>query len=88
MNKHILDYQHQKEIQLAQDNRTKATINPYDTAHDDCRRFFVYFTSRIGIVYNPITNKQKFYEGHRSKITCHSIHPLKFYVATGEAHSK
>lgn len=53
--------------------------------HENCQRHFVYFSGRIGIVFNPLTNKQKFYEGHQNKITCLAIHPLKFFVATGES---
>lgn len=60
----------------------------YQEIHENCKRYFVYFTSRVAIVYNPLTNKQRFYEGHRSKITCLAMHPLFFYVASGEASFK
>ena len=45
----------------------------------------MYISSRVAIVYNPLNNQQKFYEGHRFKITCLAIHPLKCFVATGES---
>lgn len=51
----------------------------YDQDHDNCDRFFVYFVSRIAIVYDPITNSQRFYEGHRYQITSMCMHPSSTY---------
>lgn len=48
-------------------------------------RLFVYYVSRIVIVYNPKTNKQRFYECHNDKITCICVHDLRFLVASSEA---
>ncbi|CAD8183513.1 unnamed protein product [Paramecium pentaurelia] len=76
----MLPVQFQKEMLLA-----KQALLPYDDFHNDCQRHFVYITSRIAVVYNPLNNQQKFYEGHRFKITCLAIHPLKCFVATGES---
>ena len=51
-----------------------------------CNREFVYITSRIAIVLNPKKpHIQKFYEGHKEKISCLTVHPNKNIVATGEA---
>lgn len=58
---------------------SKNKLLPYDDTHDHCQRLFVYFTSRMAIVYNPATHKQTFYEGHKYKITCLSIHPSSFH---------
>lgn len=48
----------------------------------------MYITSRVAVVYNPSNNTQRFYEGHRFKITCLAIHPMKCFVATGESAPK
>jgi hypothetical protein len=37
------------------------------------------------IIYTPEIEKQRFYEGHKKKVTCFSIHPEKVLVASGEA---
>ena len=58
--------------QMLFSNRTPI---PYDIKHEYCERHFVYFVSRIAIVYNPLTNEQRFYEGHRYRITAISVHP-------------
>lgn len=31
---------------------------------------FVYYVSNLVVVYNPSSNAQKIYRGHRYKITC------------------
>ena len=59
-----------------------------ENTHKHCRRDFVYFTSRVLIIYTPETEKQRFYEGHKKKVTCFSIHPDKVLVASGEASLK
>jgi len=48
---------------------------PYDEKHEWCERYFVYFVSRIAIVFNPFANKQRFYQGHKYRITCLAMHP-------------
>ncbi len=60
----------QKEMLLA-----KQMLLPYDETHEDCQRYFVFFTSRVAVIFDPITNKQRFYEGHKFKITCMAVHP-------------
>ena len=50
-------------------------IIPYDCKHEYCERYFLYFVSRIAIIYDPLTNTQRFYEGHRYRITTLSVHP-------------
>lgn len=49
-----------------------------------CHKHFIYFSSRLGIVFNPLNNKQDFYEGHRLKISTMVIHPKRSLIATGE----
>lgn len=53
----------------------------YDDHYDNNDRCFVYFISRIAIVYDPLTNEQRFYEGHKSKITCMAVHPSSNLLA-------
>jgi len=59
-----------KEISLS-----KQTLLPYDETHTNCERHFLYFTSRLAIIYNPLSKTQRIYQGHRYKITCLSVHP-------------
>ena len=54
---------------------SKETPISYDAKHDNCDRYFAYFVSRVAILYSPITNEQKFYEGHKNKITAITMHP-------------
>jgi len=56
----------------------------YDQKHQICSKFFAYFTSRFGVLYNPAKNEQAFYEGHSLKISAITRHPLKSIIATGE----
>jgi WD40 repeat protein len=56
----------------------------YEQKHITCHKHFIYYTSRLGVVFNPIKNKQEFYEGHRLKISAMTLHPLKSLIATGE----
>jgi microtubule-associated protein-like 6 len=56
----------------------------YDSKHDICQKYVVYFTSRFGIVYSPFKNLQTFYQGHSLKISCIQKHPFRSIVATGE----
>ena len=56
----------------------------YEKKHTTCHKNFIYYTSRLGIVFNPVKNKQEFYEGHRLKISAMALHPIKSLVATGE----
>ncbi|EGR29518.1 PH domain protein [Ichthyophthirius multifiliis] len=86
--RNILAYQQNKSVCLTSADQGVSNELNYDQSHDNCERNFVYFTSRVGIVYNPAKNKQIFYEGHKSKITCMVVQQLKFIVATGEAASK
>ena len=53
---------------------------PYDTKHKYCERYFAYFVSRIAVIFNPLTNKQQFYEGHRYRITSLCVHPSSNYT--------
>jgi hypothetical protein len=36
----------------------------YEKRHDICHPFFLYYISRIAVLFNPLENKQLFYEGH------------------------
>mmetsp|Transcript_27302 Transcript_27302/g.41526 ORF Transcript_27302/g.41526 Transcript_27302/m.41526 type:complete len:101 (-) Transcript_27302:158-460(-) len=47
-------------------------------------RNVIYFTSRIGVVYDMTKRKQQFYMGHKLKISAIARHPTKEMVATGE----
>jgi hypothetical protein len=38
-------------------------------------RYFVYFVSRVAIIYNPLSNEQRFYQGHKFRITALAMHP-------------
>lgn len=72
---------------------SKYTPIPYDQKHVNCERFIAYFCSRVAVVAKCTTGapKQKFYEGHRARISCMTVHPSSRYilqemiVATGEA---
>jgi len=44
----------------------------------------IYFVGRILVVWNIYNKKQRFYEGHKKKVTCMNIHPNKMIVASGE----
>ncbi|KAL4455920.1 hypothetical protein ABPG73_008674 [Tetrahymena malaccensis] len=86
--RNILGFQKHKNTSITQQPQNNTLQLSYDQPHENCQRLFVYFCSRIGIVYDPVRNKQIFYEGHKSKISCLVVHPLKYLVATGEASSK
>jgi WD40 repeat protein len=66
---------------------SKYTPIPYDQRHVNCERFIAYFSSRVAVVAKCTSGapKQKFYEGHRARISCMAVHPSKMIVATGEA---
>lgn len=34
----------------------KQSLLPYDEVHKICQRHFIYFASRIAIIYDPIKN--------------------------------
>jgi len=53
--------------------------------HEKCQRDFLYFAGRVLVIFDPLLKKQRFYEGHKKKVTCFSIHPEKVIVASGEA---
>ncbi len=45
----------------------------------------LWHASRVGVVYNPNSHKQRFYLGHQFEVTSFALHPNKHLVATGEA---
>ncbi|GFR41097.1 hypothetical protein Agub_g1741 [Astrephomene gubernaculifera] len=47
----------------------------------------VYYTAAVGIVYDPATHTQQFFQGHDDDIKCLAIHPDRFTVATGQVAS-
>jgi len=54
---------------------------PYDNKYDYCHeRYFIYFVSRVAIIYNPHRNEQRFYEGHRYRITALAVHPSSNFL--------
>lgn len=66
-----MEFNNQKALNVTK----QMELIPYDEAYENSERFFVYFISRIAVVYDPTTNEQRFYEGHRAKITAMTIHP-------------
>jgi WD40 repeat protein len=44
----------------------------------------IYYTTRIAVVYDVGKRKQKFYQGHKLKISAIARHPYLRIVATGE----
>ncbi|GLC44364.1 hypothetical protein PLESTF_000049800 [Pleodorina starrii] len=47
----------------------------------------VYYTAAVGVVYDPTTHTQRFFQGHDDDIRCLAIHPDRFTVATGQVAS-
>jgi len=56
----------------------------YDPVHATCQKQLLYFTSRIGVMYDTSKRSQKFYQGHKVKISSIAKHPFLRVVATGE----
>eukprot|EP00742_Colponemidia_sp_Colp-10_P006323 GILJ01006777.1.p1 GENE.GILJ01006777.1~~GILJ01006777.1.p1 ORF type:complete len:2262 (-),score=409.36 GILJ01006777.1:195-6980(-) len=44
----------------------------------------VYTTAALGIVMNPQTRKQKYFNSHTDDVVCLSIHPSGNFIATGQ----
>ncbi|GIL99608.1 hypothetical protein Vretimale_4736, partial [Volvox reticuliferus] len=47
----------------------------------------VYYMAAVGVVYDPTTHTQRFFQGHDDDIRCMAIHPDRFTVATGQVAS-
>ena len=47
----------------------------------------VYYVAAVGVVYDPDTHTQKFYQAHDDDIKCMAIHPDRLLVATGQVAS-
>jgi WD40 repeat protein len=60
---------------------------PYDELHENCERQRLHFVSRIAIISYSTSARQKFYQGHKNKISCMAVHPNKYIVATGESNA-
>ena len=56
----------------------------YDYIHATCYKNLVYYSSRIGVVYDANKKTQSFYQGHKLKISAIARHPYLRIVATGE----
>lgn len=56
----------------------------YYTSFDKSLRLYCYFVSRVVVISDSQVLDQKFYEGHKNKISCMKIHPCRSIVATGE----
>lgn len=56
----------------------------YDPVHATCSKQMIYYTTRIGVVYDVAKRKQRFYQGHKLKISAIARHPFLRIVATGE----
>ena len=44
----------------------------------------VYYSAAVGIVFNTLTNKQRFFIGHDDDIRCIALHPNGWIAATGQ----
>jgi WD40 repeat protein len=44
----------------------------------------IYKAGRVAVIQDPGTRRQRFYEGHRSRISCLAPHPQKNLFASGE----
>lgn len=44
----------------------------------------VYVTAGVGVVYDPSSNKQRFYFDHTDDVLCLAVHPSGSLVATGQ----
>ncbi|PNH12713.1 Lipoxygenase y domain-containing protein 1 [Tetrabaena socialis] len=47
----------------------------------------VYYQAAVGIIYDPPSHTQKFFQGHDDDIRCMALHPDRFTVATGQVAS-
>uniref|UniRef100_A0A383W527 PLAT domain-containing protein n=1 Tax=Tetradesmus obliquus TaxID=3088 RepID=A0A383W527_TETOB len=47
----------------------------------------VYYVAALGVVYDPATHTQQFFQGHDDDITCLALHPSRSLVATGQVAS-
>ncbi|KXZ56858.1 hypothetical protein GPECTOR_1g774 [Gonium pectorale] len=47
----------------------------------------VYYLAAVGVVYDPASHTQRFFQGHDDDIRCLAIHPDRFLVATGQVAS-
>ena len=46
----------------------------------------LYFQAAVGVIYNPATKTQRFYQGHNDDIKCIALNPANpSIVATGQA---
>lgn len=55
-NRNIMGYQKSMNTKSIQSTFDGCKDLAYDVSHENCKRFFVYFCSRIGIVYDPVKN--------------------------------
>lgn len=49
----------------------------YYKIRNNSKRFYCYFTSRVAIIADSEKLSQRFYEGHRHKISCMTSHPSR-----------
>lgn len=75
--------------EIEEQNESESTINDsilmrYYKLNNASKRFYCYFTSRVAIIADSDKLQQKFYEGHKNKISCMVAHPSRSIVATGE----
>jgi len=47
----------------------------YEQIHGKCEKNLVYFTSRFAIIYSVSQTQQRFYSGHKLKISAVAKHP-------------
>ena len=48
----------------------------------------VFYSAAVGVVLDPVTNKQKIFHGHTDDISCITLHPCGNIVATGQVSRK
>jgi WD40 repeat protein len=52
--------------------------------NQNSQRLYCYFVSRVVVVCESIKLSQKFYEGHKFKVSCMKVHPSRKIIASGE----
>ena len=61
---------------------------PYDRQHKTCSKELVYFVSKYAVLFDPKTQKQRFYSCHDHPITALTVSSSKALVATGDSTSQ
>lgn len=59
----------------------------YGRGKDPAKRYIVYYSAAVAVVFDPETSKQCFYLGHSEEITCINTHPNHQIIATADCKS-